>query len=208
MNVSTGTPADARESSRRANEAGVRYVTGAVMVPTSMVGTEHCEVLYAGAEADVRELAPLMAAMGGRSDVVGTDQVVPPALDLAMLDVYFAGMYAYLHAAALAHRHGIDLRRFRPYAEGIVETLRGSLPELTAALERRTYDGGAARLDMCLAFLDKIVAASEEVGLDAGLVRHVRDASARALERWPASIDWDVVAEDFWAGTASVTSGG
>lgn len=197
VNVSTGTPADTTESARRAAAAGVRYVTGAVMVPTSMVGTEHCEVLYAGSEDDIDAIDALMRAMGGRSDVLGAAHALPPALDLAMLDVYFAGMYAFMHAAALAQAHGVDVQRFLPYASSVVDTLRGSLPELADALGRRTYDGGAARLDMCLAFLDKIVASSAEVGLDPGLVGVVRDASARALERWPPATDWDVVAEDF-----------
>jgi 3-hydroxyisobutyrate dehydrogenase-like beta-hydroxyacid dehydrogenase len=196
VNLSTGTPDEAAESAARATAGGVRYVTGAVMVPTSMVGSDECTVLYAGRPSDLSEVEPLMAAMGGTSDIVGDDHGVPPALDLAMLDVYFAGLYAFLHSAALAGTHGIDPQRYLPYAENIVDTLRGSLPALGDAIERRSYDSGDARLDMCLAFLEHIVAASTEAGIDPGIAGLVRDASARAMSRWPASTDWDVVAEE------------
>lgn len=169
------------------------------MVPTPMVGTDDCLVIYAGAESDLADARPLFDALGGTSDVVGEDHAVPPALDLAMLDIYFAGMYAHMHASALASAHGIDAARFLPYARGIVDTLGGSLAGLTSAIEHRRYDSGEARLDMCASFLDHIVASSREADIDPGLAEHVRAASARALETWPGSTDWDVVAEDFLA---------
>lgn len=71
-----------------------------------------------------------------------------------------------------------------------------SLADLTGAVVRRRYDGGQARLDMCLAFLERIVQTSREAGIDPAAAALVRDASARAMARWPGGTDWDVVAED------------
>lgn len=197
VNVSTGTPGEAVASAAHARDLGLRYVTGAVMVPTPMVGTEDSFVIYAGAESDLSEITALFDALRGTSDVVGEDHGVPPALDLAMLDIYFAGMYAHLHATALAAAHGVEPSRFLPYARGIVDTLGASLAGLTSSIEQRRYDGGEARLDMCLSFLEHITATSRASGIDPGLAEHVRAASARALEHWPGSTDWDVVGEDF-----------
>ena len=197
VNLSTGTPTEAAESAEHAANLGVRYVTGAVMVPTPLVATEHCVVLYAGDQPDLEQVSPLFAAMQGTSDVIGEDHAVPPALDLAMLDIYFAGMYAHLHATALAAAHGIDPQRFLPYAQGIVGTLGASLPDLTTSVGNRRYDAGQARLDMCLSFLEHIVASSREAGIDPGLAELVRAASARAMTSRSPDTDWDVVAEDF-----------
>lgn len=197
VNVSTGTPAQATESADHAAQLGVPYVSGAVMVPTPMVGTAECCALYAGSESDMSELEPMFDAMGGVSDVVGLNHSVPAVLDLAMLDVYFAGMYAQLHATALAAAHGIDPSRFLPYSQGIVQTLGASLAGLTSSAERRKYDGGDARLDMCLSFLEHIVSASREAGIDPASAEVVRAVSARAMTRWPGDTDWDVVGEEF-----------
>lgn len=203
VNLSTGTPTEAVESAEHAASLGLRYVTGAVMVPTPLVATEHCLVLYAGDPADLEQVEPLFAAMRGASDVVGEDHAVPPALDLAMLDIYFAGIYAHLHATALAAAHGIDPQRFLPYAQGIVGTLGASLAVLTTSVEKRQYDAGQARLDMCLSFLEHIVTSSREAGIDPGLAEPVRAASARALTSRSPDTDWDVVAEDFLPPIAS-----
>lgn len=199
VNTSTGSPAESVESARQASELGVRYVTGTVMVPTPMVGTEHCLVLYAGESDDVAASVAALTPLGGSADETGTDHAVPPALDLAMLDVYFAGMYAFLHSTALVGRHGVEPARYLPYAEAIIETLKGSLPGLATSMTERSYASGAARLDMCLAFLQHIVTSSDESGVPSALPALIRDASARAMQRHPADTDWDVVAEELLA---------
>lgn len=203
VNLTSATPAEAAASARRAASQGIRYVTGAIMVPTQMVGGPQSLVLYAGTDDELAALGPLYDAFGGTSDVVGTDHAVPPAIDLAMLDIYFAGMYAHLHATALAGAYGIDAGRFLPYAQGVVETLGASLPGLSSAMEHRSYDGGEARLDMCLAFLEHIVESSRGAGIDPGISELVREASSRAMAHRPPGTDWDVVAEDFLAPAAS-----
>lgn len=78
----------------------------------------------------------------------------------------------------------------------IVDTLRSSLPGLAAAATERTYRTGEARLDMCLAFLERIVTSSDDAGVPSAAPALIRDASARALAHHPAETDWDVVAEE------------
>lgn len=199
VNTSTGSPAETVESARLAAELGIRYVTCTVMVPTPMVGTEQCLVLYAGEPDDVVAATAALTPLGGEADETGTDHAVPPALDLAMLDVYFAGMYAFLHSTALVGKHAIEPARYLPYAEAIIDTLKGSLAGLASSMTDRSYRTGEARLDMCLAFLEHIVASSDEVGVPSALPALVRDASLRAMKRYPADTDWDVVAEELLA---------
>jgi 3-hydroxyisobutyrate dehydrogenase-like beta-hydroxyacid dehydrogenase len=63
VNVSTGTPIETVESAEHAAQLGLRYLTGAVMVPTPMVGTDECLTLDAGAPEDVGAAAPLFDAI-------------------------------------------------------------------------------------------------------------------------------------------------
>ncbi|KAB1652611.1 NAD(P)-dependent oxidoreductase [Pseudoclavibacter chungangensis] len=197
VNAATGTPAEARASATAAERLGIAYVTAAIMVPTPLVGTDESLVLYAGADDELDALGPLLDALGGTADLTGTDHAVPPALDLAMLDVYFAGMDAHLHATALAAANGIEPARFLPYARGIVSTLGDSLAGLTDAVARRRYDGGQASLAMCRAFLEHIVGSSRDADIDPGIAGLVLDASRDAERDHPGTTDWDVVAERF-----------
>lgn len=195
VNLSTGTPEDAAASADAAAALGVSYVTGAIMVPTALVGTEHNLVLCAGAPEAVAAARPVLAGLGGVTDVLGEDHAVPPALDVAMLDVFFAGMYAFLHSAALVRAHGIEPSTYLAYATGIVETLGAELPSLAQAFELRKYDRGQASLEMCLRGLEHIVSASEAAGVDPALPRLVRDATRAQLSHSRPGVDWEYVAE-------------
>lgn len=199
VNVSSGTSEEAVESARAAAAAGVAYLTGAIMVPTSLVGTEHNLVLCAGAPDDVAAARPVLAALGGVTDVLGEDHAVPPALDLAMLGVFFAGMYGFLHSAAMVRAHGIEPSAYLPYATGIVETLGAELPALAKAFELRKYDRGQASIEMCLRGLEHVVATSEAAGVDPALPRLLRDATREALAHAEPGVDWEYVAEGLTA---------
>ncbi|PWN01242.1 NAD(P)-dependent oxidoreductase [Nocardioides silvaticus] len=193
VNLSSGTSDQAVASAAAA--ADLAYVTGAIMVPTPLVGTEDNLVLVAGPAGAVRSAVPVLEGLGGTIDVLGEDHALPPVLDMAMLDMYFAGMYAFLHSAALVRRHGIEPTAYLPYARGLHATLGVELDGLAASFENGTYDGGQASLEMCLSFLEHIVATSEDAGVDPALPLLVRDATRRALATSTGDTDWDVVAE-------------
>ena len=167
------------------------------MVPSPLIGTEHNLVRYAGARPDLDAARPVLADLGGTVDVLGEDHAVPPALDMAMLDVFFASMYAFLHSAAMVRAHGIEPTAYLPYAAAITATLATEFEGLAAAVERGRYDRGQASLEICLSFLDHVVATSDAAGVDAALPRLIRDATRRRLDRGPADADWESVAEGF-----------
>ena len=79
--LNPGTPADATRSAQHARHLGLRYVTGAVMVPTPMVGTDDSMALYAGAADDIDAARPLFTAMGGSSELTLGERPYPPTVN-------------------------------------------------------------------------------------------------------------------------------
>lgn len=194
VNFSTGTPNETVHSAQQAQRRGIRYVSAAIMVPTPMIGTELAQVLYAGERTDFDAIAPVAQAVGG-ADYLGADHAEPAVLDIAMLNVYFAGMQAFLHSAVIARRFGVEPDRFLPYGLSITAALGASLEGLAGAYRDRDYAKGDARLDMCLSFLEHIVSTSESVGVAPGLAAVVRDTTVRAAQTYPLSTDWDAIVE-------------
>jgi 3-hydroxyisobutyrate dehydrogenase-like beta-hydroxyacid dehydrogenase len=195
VNVSTGRSAEAVESARAATALGLGYVTGAVMVPTTLVGTADNLVLYAGEPDDIAAARPVLDALGGTVDVLGADHALPPVLDMAMLDVFFSGMYAFLHSSALVRAHGVEPADYLPYARGILTALDAELDGLARAYATGAYDGGQASLGMCLSFLEHIVATSHDAGVDQRLPELLARVTREQIQRSGDDVDWDVVAE-------------
>lgn len=208
VNLSTGSSDEAVESATAARGLGVGYVTGAIMVPTPLIGTDDNLVLYAGEAAALDRARPALDALGGTVDVLGEDHALPPVLDIAMLDVFFAGMYAFLHSAALVRSRGIEPSAYLPYAQGIVATLGTELDSLARQFETHSYEGGQANLAMCLSFLEHIVTASDAAGVDGWLPRLLAGVTREQIGRSGGDVDWDVVAEGLTAGAVTLATGG
>ena len=75
------------------------YLDGRSWSPRTMVGTADGLVLYSGDTHASPSTGDTLAALGG-AELLGADPGLAAAYDLGMLDVFFTGMAAFLHAAA------------------------------------------------------------------------------------------------------------
>ncbi|MEV4414844.1 hypothetical protein [Catellatospora sp. NPDC049609] len=119
--------------------------------------------------------------LAGVADHLGDDPGRAALYDVAMLEVFFAAMTSFLHAAAMVTANGVTATAFLPYARQMA-ALGGTVFEgLAADVDAREHDGTEDNLEMELAALEHIVTAGDEARLDGGLARHMRDLAARAV---------------------------
>lgn len=180
VNTSSATPAEARRTAEWAAARGIRYLSSAVMVPTPVIGTEQSLLLFSGDRAEFDAVAPALAALG-RLEYRGDDHGASSLLDVSMLEVFFAGMVSFLHAAAMLTANGRTAAEFVPWATSMLEALAGTFVGLARDVDAGRYPGDEDRLSMDLAALRHIVDASDELGLDGGVARAMRDLAARGV---------------------------
>lgn len=180
VNTSSATPAEARRTAEWAAARGIRYLSSAVMVPTPVIGTEQSLLLFSGGRAEFDAVAPALAALG-RLEYLGDDHGASSLLDVSMLEVFFAGMVSFLHAAAMLTANGRTAAEFVPWATSMLEALAGTFVGLARDVDAGRYPGDEDRLSMDLAALGHIVDASDELGLDGGVARAMRDLAARGV---------------------------
>jgi hypothetical protein len=77
---------------------------------------------------------------------------------------------------------GVSAATFQPYAEQIVDVLKGSLAGLAADVDAGAYPGHEDNLDMELAALELIVAASAARGIDGSVPEVSRRLAAAAVQ--------------------------
>lgn len=212
VNLTSSTPEDARALADRVHRDGARYLDGKIMVPTALVGTGDALFLYAGDVAVFDEHAGTLAALGGEADMLGDDPGLAALYDLAMLDVFFNGMAAFLHAAALVGADGVPAKAFLPYAQRILAVLDASLPALATEVDRGEHPGEEDNLVMELAALDHIVDASRARDIDPALPGLVRGLAATAIRRGHGTDGFsrvvDVLRERSTTGTGTATATG
>ncbi|HWN28946.1 MAG TPA: NAD(P)-binding domain-containing protein [Actinomycetospora sp.] len=205
VNLTSGTPEQARATTARLTARGAEVLAGTIMVPTPLVGTPDALVLYSGATAVHERHRTTLEALG-RTDLLGTDPGRAALFDLGMLDVFFAGMASFLHAAALVGADGITGEEFAPYAEQVVAILPETIRGLAADVDASTYPGHEDNLVMNAAALGHIAEAGRARGVDPALPDLVRRLAQRAIDRGHGADGFSRVVEEFGASVASRAS--
>ena len=182
VNLTSSTPDDARALADQARKAGARYLDGKIMVPTPLIGTRDSWVIYAGDRAVLDGHAATLRALGGDVDLLGSDDGLAALHDLAMLDVFFNGMAAFLHAAALVGADGVPARTFLPNAVHILSVLKASMEGLARDVDEALHPGDEDNLVMDGRALDHIVEASTARGVDPALPEAVRSLTRAAID--------------------------
>ncbi|MFE0747374.1 hypothetical protein [Gordonia sp. NPDC058843] len=138
-----------------------------------------------------------------RSLFVGDDPGVAAVLDTGMLEIFFSGMTAFLHAAALVTSAGHTASSFVPMAVEMVDILPATFRGLAADVDAGEYPGTEDSIGMEAAALGHMVSSTEEAGVDARLPRLLHDLATRAVDEGYGADGWSRVFDLLRAGAAS-----
>ncbi|MFG3258483.1 NAD(P)-dependent oxidoreductase [Streptomyces sp. NPDC048172] len=180
-NLSADTPDRAREAATWAAEHGVRYLDGAIMTPTTTIGTPHGVFLYSGSRELYGEHKPVLDALSGTHSHLGEEIGRAAAFDLALLDIWWTSMTGYMHALAIARAEGITAQELAPFAKGIGAILPPSFDEAAAEVDNGTYAATVNPLTSAASTMAHIVHVSEAHGIDASLMRAAEGLARRAI---------------------------
>lgn len=182
VDLTSTTPHDATRIHTAVKAAGGRSLIGAVMATPPMVGTGNSLVLYSGDRAAFDEHRSLLAALGGDPAWVDDEPGAAALLDLAMLDLFYGSVTAFVHAAALAGADGRSAREFLPYARATFDLAADTAVELADDLDAGRYPGEDNGLAMMLRGADHIVDASVAEGLDPAVPELTRRLMRAAVD--------------------------
>ncbi|MET9540050.1 NAD(P)-binding domain-containing protein [Streptomyces sp. NPDC006553] len=181
VNLSADTPDRARDTGRWADEHGIDYLDGAIMTPTTSIGTPTGVFLYSGPEPLYGERRAVLDTLGGTHTHLGEEIGRAAAYDIALLDVFWTSMAGYAHALAVARAEGISPTELAPFAQGIGAILPPLFQELAEDVESGSYSGEGNPLTSAVSTMAHIVHASEAHGIDASLMRAAEGLARRTV---------------------------
>ncbi|WP_374705599.1 NAD(P)-dependent oxidoreductase [Streptomyces sp. AJS327] len=184
VNLSSDTPDRTREAAGWAAGHGATFLTGGVMVPAPMVGTEASHVYYSGPGPTMdRHLAALTPL--GTPRYLGEDPGLAQLMYQAQLTVFLSTLSAMMQGTAMLGTAGVRAVETLPAMLGLVasigDMLRGAEEELGAAMDAGEHPGDLSSVTMMGATADHIVETSTSLGLDTTLPRAVQAHYRRAI---------------------------
>jgi 3-hydroxyisobutyrate dehydrogenase-like beta-hydroxyacid dehydrogenase len=108
LNVTSGTPEDARTLQNYAQEHGALYLDAAIAAYPEQIGTPDARILVAGDEDLWQAHSAVIRDLGGESMYVGTDHGAANAIDAALTGAfYITSLTAYMEAVRFVSDFGV-----------------------------------------------------------------------------------------------------
>ncbi|TWD19351.1 3-hydroxyisobutyrate dehydrogenase-like beta-hydroxyacid dehydrogenase [Streptomyces sp. T12] len=194
VNLSSDTPDRSREAAAWAEGHGAAFLTGGVMVPAPMVGTEAAFVYYSGRER-VMESHRAALALLGVPKYLGGDPGLAQMMYQAQLAVFLTTLSGLMHATAMLGSAGMKAREALPEllssADSIGDILRAGEENVPGtALDAGEHPGDLSTVTMMGATSDHIVETSRSLGLDLALPLAVQGHYRRAIENGHGGDNW------------------
>ena len=174
IQLSTGTPKEARAAEAWANRLGARYLDGKLLCGPNAIGTERAMILFAGSNAAFSASQSALKSLGGDIRYLGGDIAAPAALDAAWLTACFGGFIGAAHGARLCEAEGVGIDLF-------ASTLgdKDNAGWLVNAIHAKTFENPGATLRVWHEALRRI---QDQAG-DAGINSEFPDFMAGILKR-------------------------
>jgi 3-hydroxyisobutyrate dehydrogenase-like beta-hydroxyacid dehydrogenase len=183
VQLSTGTPQEARTTERWARTRGADYLDGAIMAVPRQIGKPESTILLAGPLAAYERGADALRSLAGTLLHVGSDAGAASALDFAFLSYFFGGLMGFYHGARICEVEGLSVEHYGQLLLGSASALGAMVASDATNIEAGNYAADDATLDICARSLDLIVRHADEAGLD----RQVPQALATFFDRGRAA---------------------
>ncbi|MEU7583896.1 NAD(P)-binding domain-containing protein [Streptomyces sp. NPDC041068] len=184
VNLTNGTPGQARELADWAAAHGITYIDGGIMAVPQMIATPAAYILYSGTdEAAFEAHRPTLAALAD-TKWVGKDPGLAALYDLSLLTGMYGTAMGVAQAFALIGSEGIPPLEFAPLlTEWVVAMAHGNIAGAAEGLATGQHLTDVSNLAMNKAAFPNFTSAYEAQGLRTDLFAPLQDLLDRAVEQ-------------------------
>ncbi|QLH27395.1 NAD(P)-dependent oxidoreductase [Streptomyces sp. Rer75] len=193
VNLSSDTPDRTREASTWAAGHGATFLTGGVMVPAPMVGTEASYIYYSGPDEALERHRAALALLGAPK-YLGDDPGLAQMMYQAQLTLFLTTLSGLMHATAMLGSVGMKAQEALPellsLADSVGAIVAAGEETPGAALDAGEHPGDLSTVTMMGATSDHIVETSASIGLDLALPEAVQAHYRRAIDDGHGGDNW------------------
>ncbi|MFE5570599.1 NAD(P)-dependent oxidoreductase [Amycolatopsis japonica] len=182
VNLSGGSPEQARAMAEWAAGHGIGYLDGVIMATTDAIGGPDAALFFSG-PADVYEKhRHTLAALGENALYVGDSPGRAAAFDASLQDMLWTSMSGVIHMFTLAKAEGIPATDIAAHAKALLGFFPAMIDLLAEQVTTENYPGDAGTLHATAATMDHILDAIRAQDLDNGVLSAARAEVRRAID--------------------------
>jgi 3-hydroxyisobutyrate dehydrogenase-like beta-hydroxyacid dehydrogenase len=152
VQLSTGTPQEARDGEAWMAKRGADYLDGAILAVPSQMGSPESTIFVSGTET-----------------AFGTKVGAASALDLAFLSHLFGGLLGFYHGARICESEGIRVGDLGVMFAGLAPAIGGMIKHDADRIQAESYADPQSSLETCARGTDLLLRHAVEAKLDVGI---------------------------------------
>lgn len=180
VELSTGSPQDARESEEWAGLHGVDYLDGAILATPPQIGMPETPIFVSGSEAAFRRSEPTLKILAGNLLYMGESVGSASAWDLAALSTLFGAVFGFLHGARILESEGHRVDAFGSMIAEISPVLGQMIKHEGEVIQNGTYGNPQSSVKTCLGTAELWVRQAREARINSAFPDFARQLLAQA----------------------------
>ncbi|UNO41432.1 NAD(P)-binding domain-containing protein [Streptomyces sp. MST-110588] len=180
VNLSSDTPAKAREAAEWLAGHGATQLTGGVQVPPSGIGQPESSTFYSGPKDVFAAHEETLQVLTG-ADYRGEDPGLAALYYQLQMDMFWTTMLSYLHSVAVAEANGITAAELLPYLTSTMASIPNFMAFYTPRVDAGDHTGDVDKLAMGVASVDHILHTTKDSGVDTALPAAVLEIFRRGM---------------------------
>jgi len=166
VQLSTGSPQDARNAEAWAHRQGATYLEGAIQAAPDQMGQPDTPILVSGAEAVFHAAEPLLRVLGGGIVYLGEKASAAAAMDLATLSTIYGTLLGFMHGARIAEHEGFDTAEYGRIVAGIMPTFAAFLQHEGAVIQSGDFTVSQSPMRISVEATQRILQTAREAGIN------------------------------------------
>jgi len=147
VQLSSGTPDEAREMESWARARGIDYLDGAIVNYPADIGKPEGTVLYSGPEELFHRVEPVLLAFGDNAMFVGKEIGQASASDIAVLSFAMGTMLGFLHGYILYEAENLPAGGYLQLVKKLMPAMEAALADLSNKIQGKNYGNTQAALE-------------------------------------------------------------
>lgn len=165
VQLSTGSPQQARDNEKWAKELGVDYLDGAILASPQQMGTPGATIFTSGSKTAFLQSEPFLTCLAGNVPYLGEQASTASSTDLAFLSYLFGVYLGFFHGARILESDGLRIDAFGSLIAQVSPVIGEVIKYESEVIQTENYEHPQSSVNMCMSTLNLLMEQAREAGI-------------------------------------------